>query len=339
MSVKEILKKLVEINTVKDEENKKIINYIESLLVAKGFKTEMKNNCLIMSIKEKINFGFLGHTDTVDINNAWTLKAFVLQEKDGFLYGLGVCDMKGGIAAILEAVIETNWENKNKGMKLYFTFDEEIDFSGIKLIINSGEKFPENMLIGEPTNNVIQNASKGLLEVNIEFSGISAHSSMPSQGENAIEKSVMFLNELETFYNQLKEDKNNIYAEPCTTMNVAKIQGGSSINIVPDYCMVSIDFRVINNQHIDLILNKLSDLAKKYNAEIEILNNIKAFETENEEKCPTNFITEASFIDSKNRYILGVGPVNPHKANEFITEESLEKLVEQYKNMINKFCD
>ena len=52
----------------------------------------------------------------------------------------------------------------------------------------------------------------------------------------------------------------------------------------------------------------------------------------------TNFITEASFINSKNRYILGVGPINAHEANEYITIESLDKLVEQYKQIIHKLC-
>ena len=39
----------------------------------------------------------------------------------------------------------------------------------------------------------------------------------------------------------------------------------------------------------------------------------------------SDFITEASFIESKNKYILGVGPVNAHKKNEFITIDSINK--------------
>ena len=60
--------------------------------------------------------------------------------------------------------------------------------------------------------------------------------------------------------------------------------------------------------------------------------------TETEKSKTTNFITKASFIQSKNRYILGTGPINAHEANEYITIESLDKLVEQYKQAINKFC-
>jgi len=338
MSVKDILKDLVKFDTVKDKENEKIINYIEQILKNKEFKTEYKSNCLIMSIKSKSNLGFLGHTDTVGAGNDWDTNPFELQEKDGILYGLGVCDMKGGIAAILQAVLETDWENLRYGIKLYFTYDEEINFLGIKELIQKKESFPNNIIIGEPTNNIIMNGSKGLLELKLVFNGISAHSSMPDKGENAIEKCMDFLNELKVFYNQLKGDKSNIFEIEYTTMNIGKINGGKSVNIVPSNCEVLVDFRIVKNDHISLILNKINELTQKYKGTYEIINNIKPFINQNEKIYPTNFITEASFIECKNKYILGAGPINPHKANEYITIKSLERLIKQYKEAINKFC-
>lgn len=338
MSVKDILRDLIKFNTVKDQENEAIINYIEGCLKNKGFKTEYKNKCLIMSIKDNYSLGFLGHTDTVVAGSNWKTNPYKMEENNGKLYGLGICDMKGGIASILQAVIETDWEKLKYGMKLYFTYDEEIGFEGIKEIVQKKEKFPNDMIIGEPSNNVIMNASKGLLELKLIFNGISAHSSMPNKGKNAIESAIEFLNELKIFYNDLKEEKDNDFEIEYTTMNIGKINGGKSINIVPDSCEVFVDFRVIKNEHINLILNKINKLIKKYNATYCIINNIKSFTNKNEKICPTNFITEASFIDSKNRYILGVGPVNPHKENEYITIESLDKLVTQYKDMIDKLC-
>lgn len=338
MSVKDILKDLVKFNTVNDKENEKIINYIEQILKSKEFKTEYKSKSLIMSIKNESNLGFLGHTDTVGANNDWLTNPFKLKEKEGKLYGLGVCDMKGGIAAILQAILETKWESLKYGIKLYFTYDEEINFKGIKEIIQKEKSFPNNIIIGEPTNNTIMNGSKGLLELKLVFNGISAHSSMPHKGENAIEKCIECLNELKVFYNQLKEDKSNAFEIEYTTMNIGKINGGKSINIVPNDCEVLIDFRIIKNEHTNLILNKINELTQKYKGTYEVINNIKPFITKDKNICPTNFITEASFVECKNRYILGIGPINPHKANEYITIESLEKLVIQYKQAINRYC-
>lgn len=338
MKAKNILKELIKFNTVNDKENQSIMNYIEKLLQNKGFKTEYKSKCLIMSIKDKYNLGFLGHTDTVMAGSDWGINPYEMKEDKEKLYGLGICDMKGGIAGILQAIIETDWEKLKYGMKLYFTYDEEINFLGIKEIIEKKEKFPKNMIIGEPSNNIIMNSSKGLLEFKIAFTGISAHSSMINKGENAIEKSIEFLNELKSFYNELKKDKNDNFEIGYTTMNIGKIEGGKSINIVPSSCEVFIDFRLIKSEHKKLILNKISELTRKYNATYTIINSILPFANKNETMYPTNFITEASFIDAENKYILGVGPINAHKANEYITTASLEKIIMQYKDMIYKFC-
>ena len=68
------------------------------------------------------------------------------------------------------------------------------------------------------------------------------------------------------------------------------------------------------------------------------MKSLVQFITESKENKTTNFITEASFIESKNRLILGTGPINPHEADEYITIQSLEKLVEQYKQIINDIC-
>ena len=121
-------------------------------------------------------------------------------------------------------------------------------------------------------------------------------------------------------------------------MNVGRIDGGKSINIVPNKCETCIDFRVISNEHRRRIFKEIHRLKEKYQFEYKIINDIKPFINENEESKTTDFITEASFIQSKNRYILGTGPINPHEANEYITVESLDRLVEQYKQIINKLC-
>ena len=101
------------------------------------------------------------------------------------IYGLGVCDMKGGIAAIIDAIKELNLSELKKGIKLYFTYDEEIGFGGIYEIVEKGEKFPNIMIFGEPTDNEALLGSKGLLEYELNFIGLKAHSSNPEKGISA----------------------------------------------------------------------------------------------------------------------------------------------------------
>lgn len=338
MEVEEILKNLIRFKTYRDYENKEIMNYLQKLLEKKGFKTELRSKCLVMGIKEKYNLGFIGHTDTVSDGSDWKFNPFELVENNNKLYGLGTCDMKGGIAAIIKAVLDIDWNKLKYGIKLIFTYDEEIGFKGIKEINERNIEIPQNVIIGEPTNNEIMMGSKGLLEFKIEFKGKSAHSSNPDKGKNAIENSITFLNEFNEFYNRLKLEVDKRFDIPYTTMNIGKIEGGKSINIVPDNCLIFIDFRIINNEHRIKILKEIKKLKIKYNYKYVIINDIKSFIGDNEKCKTTNFITEASLIKSKNRYILGPGPLNAHEANEYITRESLDRLVIQYKQIINELC-
>ena len=332
MSSKNILKKLISYNTVNDRENKDIINYIEQYLKRFGFKTEYKSKCLVMSNSDDCNIGFLGHTDTVSYSDDWTFNPFELSELDGKLYGLGTCDMKGSIAAILSSVSKIDFSKNKKGIKLFFTYDEEIGFSGINELIDKGVDFPKNIIVGEPTNNEVINASKGLLELRIIFKGISSHSSKPEEGVNAIENCIDFINKLKDYYNELKRE--NIDSKSAT-MNIGVINGGRSINIVPDNCEIQIDFRTVSKKQNEKIIKKINNLINN-NVNCEVINNINPFISNFERINMSDYITEASFIEAENKYILGVGPINAHKKDEFITIESLNKLEEQYIKIIRE---
>lgn len=337
-----ILKDLISFNTIKDKDNKKIINYIEGYLKNLGFKTDYKGKNLIMSVGKKPKIGFLGHTDTVEYIEGWNTNPFKLTQKEEKLYGLGTCDMKGGIAAILETVSKIDFSKLSYGIKLYFTYDEEIGFGGIYDIINSNEVFPKIMIFGEPTNNELLVGSKGLLEYELSFKGIKAHSSNPAKGKSANMNAVKLLFELEEFYNEeIKKYEQKNYEVPYTTMNIGKINGGSAKNSVSANCEVNIDFRIANKEHINVIKEKIEKLAIKYECNVTIIEEIEPFTN----KCDfinkiktANFITEASFVKKSTRIILGTGPVTAHEVNEYITEGSYKKLVKQYKNLIMEVC-
>lgn len=336
MSSKKILKDLISFNTINDKENKSIIDYIEKYLKSIGFSTEYKSKCLVMYNKKECDVGFLGHTDTVSYSNDWSFNPLELTEINEKLYGLGTCDMKGSIAAILSAVSKFDFNKCKKGIKLFFTYDEEIGFSGINELIDKKIDFTKYMIVGEPTNNEVINASKGLLELKITFKGVSSHSSKPEEGINAIEKCIDFIRELQKYYNNLKSE---IIDSKYATMNIGVINGGRSINIVPNNCEVLIDFRTISKKQNDDIVKKIEEIISNSNASCEIINKIDPFSNKLERINMSDYITEASFIESGNKYILGVGPMNPHKKDEFITIDSLNKLEEQYIKILNEKCN
>lgn len=119
---------------------------------------------------------------------------------------------------------------------------------------------------------------------------------------------------------------------------MAKYGGGSGINSVPDFCEFFVDFRTIDEKAEEKIVQKIESLRKKYRADVQNLNRLSAFFNPSEISNKTcNFITEASFL-KKNCLILGAGPVTAHEVDEYIEEKSLERLVEQYRELIEKMC-
>lgn len=88
----------------------------------------------------------------------------------------------------------------------------------------------------------------------------------------------------------------------------------------------------------------LYELDKFYNENIKkitVFEEIQPFCNEVEftsEIKTANFLTEASMVKNSKRMILGPGPVTAHEVNEHITVESYKKLVEQYKEFINRIC-
>lgn len=344
-----VLEKLISFNTVKDKENKEIISYLEEYLSKYDFRVVKKDKYLIM----ESNFGkedeygvcFVGHTDTVEAVGDWKYDPFKLIIDGDKLYGLGTCDMKGGIAAFLDAVRSLDKSKISKKIKAYFTYDEEIGFTGIKDVLEFEKNINKNgddnnFIIGEPTNNEILLGSKGLIEYKVTFKGIKVHSSVPEKGKSAIFDCVKFIEELKEFYEkEIREELDEAFSIPYTTFNVGIINGGSEINSVAEKCEILFDFRTINKNE-NKIVEFTNKLIEKYNAEKEILNNIPAFLNKSEftdEVKTCSFITEASFLNG-NRIILGPGPVNPHEKNEYITIDSLERCVKQYEEIINKLC-
>lgn len=342
----DILKNIIEINTINDKENEKIRTYIKSLLKYKNFDFQEIGNDkekVLLAKRGDPTIAFCCHTDTVDKSIYWTKEALKLTEDNDNYYGLGVSDMKGGIAALLEVVV--NLDEKTPCM-ICFTYAEETNFAGIKSLINSNVTLPDTILFPEPTNLIPAIANKGCLEFSLSFIGKSTHSSTPDLGENALYKAMDFIEELKTFTNKLQQETLTLYEVPYTTFNLSKINGGKEINKVPDYCEITFDFRTIKKLHNEKIIKKVQELAKKYNAKVTILTNLNASLNSNQETINyiehltnfkavgLNYVTEASFFENKNIIILGPGPITAHEKDEKISKKSYEQLKKLYKEII-----
>lgn len=341
---KKILKKLVSFNTIKDKENKNIIEYIKSEVESLGFTVSYEGKSLICEYGKDFKLGFLSHTDTVEVNKeAWDTDPFILEEKDNMLYGLGACDTKSTLAAFLEAVSKIDLKKLKKGIKIYITYDEEISFKGAYEVIENEKSFPEYIIVGEPTNNMVDTACKGILEIKAEFKGKRTHASTPNKGINSNVNAINFFNEINKYYEEnIKEDKEELFPVAETTFTLTKMEGGDIKNALPESTTILIDSRISKREHLDILKEKLEEIAKKYDGTISYGDCLYPFNNNIgfiDEKHASSFITEASLIDTKNRIILGAGPVTAHEINEHISIESFDKLVNQYKKLIENICE
>lgn len=126
---------------------------------------------------------FNGHIDTV--TGANMPDAFNPKIKHGKLYGRGASDMKGGIAAMIEAAkaVKTSDVKLNGDLVLSLVVDEEYGGTGTKKFLEK-EK-PDYAIIGEPTQNEIGLAQAGYIEFTLESEGTIQHGSTLKIGDNS----------------------------------------------------------------------------------------------------------------------------------------------------------
>lgn len=354
MKIEKILNDLIKFNTVEDKENKKIIKWIAGYLKPMGFKIKIQKNKkqnLFASIGPAPIITFIGHTDTVPPGAGWTKNPFQLTSEKDRLYGLGACDMKGGIAAMLSAVSEIGFKRFKSGINLLFTYDEEIGFAGIKKYLLKKQIDTKYFIIGEPTNCAPFIASKGVCSFKLEFIGKSYHGSEPDKGVNAIVNASRFIIELEKKFRTIRRAKDKIFSPALAVLNIAKINGGDAINKIPDKCRLELECRTVAKNQAGEILKLLKSIAPRYGAKIKmdfslapIINKNQNFieyleKITKQKRQSSNYITEASFLGNKNFVILGPGPINAHIADEWASKRQVYKAAELYAKIIQDLED
>jgi acetylornithine deacetylase len=196
------------------------------------------------------------HQDTVP-TTGMTIPPFTPAIQGGRVYGRGACDVKGGLAAMLCAVATAaTWPvEKRPPLTLCATCDEEYGVLGMQQWMRSWSKqgafsdgIPmqvDQVIVAEPTSLNVVVAHLGVVRWNVHTHGLSAHSSRPSNGRNAIYRMASLVQWFERQAKELEQlGKRDAWCgEP--SMSVGVIGGGVSVNVVPDHCRIEIDRRLI----------------------------------------------------------------------------------------------
>jgi acetylornithine deacetylase len=192
------------------------------------------------------------HQDTVPVTGM-TIEPWTPVVREGRIYGRGACDIKGGLAAMLVALARLA-ADPPRGMPtviLSATVNEEHGFTGATALTDLWNRpgsiiprRPDAAVIAEPTELNVVVAHKGVVRWRMHSLGRAAHSSEPYLGQNAIYRLAPVLAALEHYAEHVVPGlgEHPLCGRP--TLSVGTVQGGLSVNTVPDRATIEIDRRL-----------------------------------------------------------------------------------------------
>ena len=256
--------------------------------------------------------------------------------------------MKSFVAVILDNLEEL--KSIDYPIVVAITTDEETNLKCIDLVIEKLKELnikPKFSIIGEPTNMAVNVSANGCYEYLVQVYGKSCHSSLPSNGINAINIMAKIVN--------IIEEKQSMIGE--LTSNSGVISGGDIVNRVPDFCSLKFDIRSAKKDKVQEflaeLLNEIEKIEMSYIGSKITID--KLLEIPPLEDKVSGIITalvkefgletskfsggcEAGYYQSLSgdAIIFGVGDINlAHKPNEFVVIEEYYQYSKLLMQVIN----
>ncbi len=379
---REILGRLIGFPTVSADSNLDLIDYAADLLSDAGADVSISRDesgtkaNLFATIGPKADGGIVlsGHTDVVPvIEQDWASDPFVMEERDGRLFGRGTCDMKGFIAACLAMAPEFAASELRRPLHFALTYDEEIGCFGARALMAELAKAdfqPSVAIIGEPTTMRMIEGHKGCYEYTTEFTGLAGHASQPDRGINAVEYAARYIARLLDLGEELKTraPKGNRFDPPWTTLQVGRIEGGAARNVIARTCDVEWEMRPVQTSDADFVKSGIgayvdevllpamkavspeADIVTRTIGEVEGLQ----VATESEARAIVSELTGATEADvaafgteaglfqaaGMSAVICGPGSIQQaHKPDEFIELDQLQACLDMLERLKTKISN
>jgi succinyl-diaminopimelate desuccinylase len=301
-----------------------------------------------------------GHLDVVPLGaRAWTKDPFKGETDGDRLYGRGSSDMKAGVAAMLLACKTLAKKLQGTpGVVVVLTAGEEAGCIGSRELAQAGLLGKAGALVvGEPSSNYPFVGHKGSLKFHARFRGVSAHGSMPHLGVNAIYKAARAIPGLAGF--DFEAQPHPVMGGP--TLNVGTIEGGSSVNAVPDSASIGVDIRTVPGMRHDLLLKRIHGVIGE-EAELDVFSDLPPVWTEPQQEWVQRvfeickpYVGEAPeartapyMTDAANllkayagapAVVLGPGEAAmAHQTDEYCSMERIREAVAIYEALIRDWC-
>ncbi|HJP30911.1 MAG TPA: M20/M25/M40 family metallo-hydrolase [Candidatus Latescibacteria bacterium] len=305
----------------------------------------------------------MSHDDVVPAKQeeGWTQDPYKVRPSGGKLFGRGVCDMKGPLAASLCAAARFKASDLKQPVFIVVTADEEIHARGAWEIVRRSKLFKDASsgygLICEPTRLGVVYAHKGSLSIRATTRGKAAHTST-LKGRNANLDMIPFLVEMKKI-NELvlssKRYRNDEFTPPHSEWSIGINDHNVATNIYPVTSTCTVNYRPMPGTDIDGLIERTQVAAKKHRVKIEITRPGDPVYTD-----PTSAIVRTSLKLSGSRkartvpygtdglafrtkmdnlVVLGPGDIaQAHTVDEWVEVEQLHKGVQLYERFIDHVC-
>ena len=219
---------------------------------------------------------FLGHTDVVPPGpeELWTFLPFHPDEKNGELFGRGVADMKGAVAAMvvaLESFVRQHPDHRGQ-IGLLLTSDEEgeaVDgIVRVAEVLRRRETRPDYCLVGEPSSqntlgDTVRVGRRGSIHLRLRINGVQGHTAFPENLDNPVHRMAPLLEKLVDLKWDTGDDD-----FPASHCQVASVRAGTGArNVTPAYVELLVNFRNGPKSPFDEIRDRFERLLRRHEIE------------------------------------------------------------------------
>jgi succinyl-diaminopimelate desuccinylase len=178
-----------------------------------------------------------GHTDTVPANHNERARV-----EDDVCWGLGSCDMKGGVAVLAELARTVADPAVDVTYVFYECEEIEAQYNGVERLFREHPHLlaADAAILAEPTGAQVEAGCQGTMRARLTYAGVRAHSARAWLGRNAIHRLAPSLTKLAAYRGRHVEIDGCLFREGLQAVGV---EGGVAGNVVPDAAVLTVNFR------------------------------------------------------------------------------------------------